>query len=665
MTDVEEIIDYIKSLKKGFDKELFQCKIDELAYVVDTTGLDYDDFHTLFRLWLNLSIPITKWVGLGACLVPPDIVEERTVEYAFRWLLANNGNQTSFSRVGFVLDWLTAAMDSECVDMPALDSGYELFYTMLTYEVLTVHAMKLVYTLTKPVDVTRLRVLELLDYAKKRESKKNLLRQLQVLLGLFKSYKPECVPEDVPAISIHTAFKKINLNLLARFKRNQEKRNHFTKEIHHLSWINPLNSDRGRNKKAEPLVPNMEFPNLGSRQYADKEPQKNYLDFSEPVSLLQYSVQRPLSRPARLRALLLAPAGLALLALAPDADHAFLSHDLQHLLTTCFLDGSPHSYAEKQDLLRRLSTLQHTLLQGLPVITRFLAQYLPLWNEKDYFSEILDLAVWLSVESPEQISCIVTSLSRIYHRAQPMEQCAILSALTNMYSNMAYASVRSRQHFMSMKQSEENYGLVLPSVAGSVSELCNKALQVSPDDMRVVYTTSRTAERMAMSEVINSVGVGALPRLLPLAAPLLAPSAALIDKAAALMMLYKKIFTIMKSSNKIRKDEQYVEQIQTLKSYTCDLISCLYSEEALSSRQNGLIFTKLPPLLVDKLSSMLPDADAKFSIRNHIAFAPYTYMQLQAIDHRDADNKLWFDAVVEQEFANLAVFLKKAVPELR
>lgn len=30
----------------------------------------------------------------------------------------------------------SAAMDSECVDMPALDSGYELFYTMLTYEVL-------------------------------------------------------------------------------------------------------------------------------------------------------------------------------------------------------------------------------------------------------------------------------------------------------------------------------------------------------------------------------------------------------------------------------------------------------------------------------------------------------------------------------------------------
>lgn len=48
-----------------------------------------------------------------------------------------------------------------------------------------------------------------------------MFRQLQVLLGLFKSYKPECVPEDVPAISIHTAFKKINVSLLSRFKRIQ------------------------------------------------------------------------------------------------------------------------------------------------------------------------------------------------------------------------------------------------------------------------------------------------------------------------------------------------------------------------------------------------------------------------------------------------------------
>lgn len=56
MADVEDIIIYIKSLKKGFDKELFQNKVDELGYLVENTGLNYDDFHTLFKVWLNLSI---------------------------------------------------------------------------------------------------------------------------------------------------------------------------------------------------------------------------------------------------------------------------------------------------------------------------------------------------------------------------------------------------------------------------------------------------------------------------------------------------------------------------------------------------------------------------------------------------------------------------------
>lgn len=56
MVDVDDIIDYIKSLKRGFDKDLYQNKIDQLAYVATTAGLNNDDLHTLFKIWLNLSI---------------------------------------------------------------------------------------------------------------------------------------------------------------------------------------------------------------------------------------------------------------------------------------------------------------------------------------------------------------------------------------------------------------------------------------------------------------------------------------------------------------------------------------------------------------------------------------------------------------------------------
>lgn len=67
MTDVDEIIYFIKSLKKGFDKDLFQSKVDDLAYAVDTNGLDYEDFHTLFKVWLNLSIREYLPVSLNIC----------------------------------------------------------------------------------------------------------------------------------------------------------------------------------------------------------------------------------------------------------------------------------------------------------------------------------------------------------------------------------------------------------------------------------------------------------------------------------------------------------------------------------------------------------------------------------------------------------------------
>ncbi|XP_061378740.1 centromere protein I-like [Danaus plexippus] len=663
MTDVEEIIDYIKSLKKGFDKELFQSKIDELGSIVENTGLKYEDFHTLFKVWLNLNIPITKWVSFGTCLVPQEKVNQNTVEYSLRWILANYENQNNFSRIGFLLDWLTAAMDSDSIDMNALDMGYELFYIMLTYEMLTGHAMKLVYTLTKPADVTRGRVLELIEYAKKREAKKNMYRQIQVLLGLFKSFKPECVPEDVPCVSIYTAFKKINVVLMTRFKNSQSKRHVTNEETFRLFWVNPLN-EISRNKKADPLIPNMEFANIGSKQYKN-DGLKNYLDFSDPVSLLQYSSQHVLSRPARLRALLCNPAGLALLA-THKHDHAFLSHDLQHLLDGCFLEQSPHSYIEKQDLLHRLALFQSTVMQGVPVVTRFLAQYLPFWNEKDYFSEIMELIQWLNVDGFEDICIILDSLSKIYQRAQPLEQCAISNSLNNMFCNLVFSSSRSTHHFLDLHPSEEMFAETIYMAASKINDMCDKALQVAPGDLRVVSSAVLGCERRtrAVASISGDCPVTCPPpSLLGLSLPLLDNSAAALDNVAAIIMMYKKIFSSMKSRAG-HISQRYKEHMHLLKLYTADFVSCFY-EQFLSNRNKGIIFSRLHPQLVNKLIDRLPGAESQLSVRNHLALAPYTYVQLEAIDHREADNRLWFDAVVAQEFGSLSQFIMKAMPEMR
>lgn len=110
-----------------------------------------------------------------------------------------------------------------------------------------------------------------------------------------------------------------------------------------------------------------------------------------------------------------------------------------------------------------------------------------------------------------------------------------------------------------------------------------------------------------------------------------------------------------------RNDQTYLEQRNILKNYTSDFMSCLYHEEVLSSRKSGLIFNQLHPQLVSKLSDLIPDADAKFSLRSNLAFAPYTYMALEAVDPSDASNRMCFETV-GQNFPNLHLFLSKVLP---
>ncbi|XP_023950611.2 centromere protein I [Bicyclus anynana] len=653
MADVDEIIDYMKSLKKGFNKELYQSKIDELGYLVETTGLNYTDFHTLFKVWLNLSIPMAKWVDLGVCIVPKEKVQQKTVEYSLRWILVNCDNASNITRTGFLLDWLTAAMDTDSIEMTALDIGYEVFYILLTYEALTQYVIKLLYTLTKPADVTRKRVLELIDLGKKREGKKNMFRQIQVLLGLFKSYKPQCVPETVPSISIHTAFRNVNLKLLAHFKNSQSKRNTLSKETGHLTWINPINSI-SKNKKCDPLIPNLEYLNIGSQQY-DSSAKKTYLDFSDSISLLQYSSRHDMRRPARLRALLCNPAGLTLLVVASEGDHAFFSYNLHHVLNNCFLEQSPHSYAEKQYFLNQLATYQATLLQGLPVITVFLAHYLPFWNEMDFFAEILRLVEWVNVESVDHVEVIVSTMGKVFHRSQPLEQRAILYALTNMYINLIYASTRERHYFLNMQPSHDAIARLLRMVAFYISDMSNKWLQVSPESTCAVLSVVRAAVRRARGEARCGRAAGAVPRPLCLAAPLLAGSAAALDALAALLLLHKEIFVATKHRSDFT--DQQLQEKRLLQRFTLDFMSC-FSENIFSECKKGIVFSKLHPHTVGQLMDLIPDVDSKLSIRNNLAFASYTYI----MHNKDArDNTLWFN-VIDEEFDNLAQFVKHAMP---
>ncbi|EFN68792.1 hypothetical protein EAG_15872 [Camponotus floridanus] len=81
------------------------------------------------------------------------------------------------------------------------------FYTMLQKKKLERHIARLIYVLTRPEDVTRRDVLRLLVLQKKYSKPP---KHIIALLSLFKSYKPELVPEKIQSVNIESVWKPIS-----------------------------------------------------------------------------------------------------------------------------------------------------------------------------------------------------------------------------------------------------------------------------------------------------------------------------------------------------------------------------------------------------------------------------------------------------------------------
>lgn len=122
---------------------------------------------------------------------------------------------------------------------------------------------------------------------------------------------------------------------------------------------------------------------------------------------------------------------------------------------------------------------------------------------------------------------------------------------------------------------------------------------------------------------------------------------------------YKKVMFAAQSTKENQNDQRYSGHKQILKGYTSDVVRCLVEESMFSGRQSGFAFRRLNPQVAQKLTEYVPDVDSMLSIRNHLAFAPYTYLEIEGTNSTFMDNELWFEGVINQEFKHLStLFLK-------
>ncbi|XP_049772985.1 centromere protein I-like [Schistocerca cancellata] len=184
----------------------FDKKLEELSE--RETGLSDVEITILLRVLTRATLSIKRFQKLLHCVVPETIVQKEHIQTVVILMLVRHVYEPPEKSIA-VLQWLIALLENELADRQAIDSFYHQIYFLLFVESLARWASKIVYMLTTPDDVKRARVVTLFRCNLKQSG----AHHIEALLGLFKSLRPELVPEDVSTVNTHTAFGRIPATL--------------------------------------------------------------------------------------------------------------------------------------------------------------------------------------------------------------------------------------------------------------------------------------------------------------------------------------------------------------------------------------------------------------------------------------------------------------------
>ena len=136
------------------------------------------------------------------------------------------------------------------------------------------------------------------------------------------------------------------------------------------------------------------------------------------------------------------------------------------------------------DLLCRINQLQDFFQQGLPVVGRFLAEYLTMWNGEDYFVEICKMLVYLPLtDFIELEECILNPIRILYNsKFSEVHQLVVLNYLSRLATHWATIEMQHYKDFMETRtydQKRRNLPILDDSCENPLSSLAQLVDMIS------------------------------------------------------------------------------------------------------------------------------------------------------------------------------------------
>ncbi|KAJ8668120.1 hypothetical protein QAD02_009783 [Eretmocerus hayati] len=611
-----ECLKFLKKLKnKGKSCPDLLESINILKAEASTNGLDDATLKTLFDIVMTENLGSATITLLIKAAIPKSKISDTIVEDLITWLLMIPASVTILTTL---LQWLVGCVKYKLINRDLVYIFYDpLFFVMLKQEKLEAYLAHLIYIMTKPDDVSRRQVLRLLKLDTRYKSPR---KHIIALLSLFKSYKPEVVPEKIPSINLHSAWRPISENLQLDFDRARARilSTQAQGDDQMCCDWNVIQFHKTK-KNQEPLVPSIRYLSIGSSIF-ETEIKKSIFDISDISDLGRYSSEIKL--PCNATSLLKNVIGYHLLMYTDlKYQHRFM-HNLYFTLWKSFIfEKGKYSNEEMDALLKMTAEFCSYMQNGISIVNYFINEYFTCCTN-DYDEKLLSLIQWSSILPPELLQdYILKHLKIIFYSSSFDSKCKIIRTLRKLSQNL-FITNSDLFEGKTFPFLEERCGKHLNESARLIQKLV-KELTTAASNIHS-YNSIMISEALSFYEQMSLMAAYSNSSMIVLPSPSITYGS-FSSKSCVLLSKICELLLQVRYYLKNHKTRVSMKDVKWFITYIQDFVSALWFEDCVSERKSKdrYLLKRLSDQVVKNYSGC--NLDELLSIKQHYAVLPFIF----------------------------------------
>ncbi|XP_043800263.1 centromere protein I-like [Apis laboriosa] len=614
------VVKFLNVLKiKKKDYPAFEESLGTLQNYAASKGLMDEDIDLLVNIIINTDLSATKLVSLAKCLIPQYKISEHAVKSIISWCLSSI-NKLPLSVSIIIMQWIIGILDHQLIDKKVINIYYDVFfYIILKKEKLERQIARIIYVLTKPEDVTRRNISRLLTLHQKYSRPQ---KHIIVLLSLFKSYKPELVPEKIQSINTESVWKPIPEVLRLMFQDAKTRLEIQQTQDLHLEYFNWNTFESKKTKKTmTSLLPSVGYFQIGSSIFQKKN-KKSIFDISsiEELGKLQLSVELPCNAIS----LLSNTAGYHLLTFSNFQYQSRFSYNLYNTLIRAFmLENEKFSMEEINKLLDMTIEFSRYMQQDIPVVNHFLSEYL-YFNTGEYQSKLLMLLQWMTSLSISDLQeKILVHVQNMFYESSLIIKCEIIKTLkiliTNLFISQGFKECYHKTPAPFLGQSTmDNLEEVIPILTKISEELIVSGLNIHSYNILLLSEALSFYEELCILENQSTILFFTLAPSAVIYGAFVTKHLAILSKICKLLLRYRDRSLQLKTP-KLQK--LFKKKIYTISIYAQEIVEALWYDEPFKNHKNKYFLKDIPMDMMEDLEEC--NINCLLNISNHYSVLPY------------------------------------------